>query len=277
MYFDYIPKHDADETFGYITSCEKFYRFVDEFNIVGVHWSQPQTISASYFLRLLTEGSSARARGYGRGNQENDEYSMQLYDNYYHSLFDHGAMWKLNDGRVVCTAMPYGDEESIISAFNELMEEFAYPDTIKLTFLEDEYRYRPNGNYMIMIYNDESEEQFDPYCSDRELYIKAVQRSGQARIRTASTTSSYVRDKYIKLYAKRRANGFCQLCEEPAPFLDAHGEPFLEVHHVIWLADGGEDSIDNTVALCPNCHTKMHELDLEEDVQKLLYLASQRL
>ena len=75
-------------------------------------------------------------------------------------------------------------------------------------------------------------------------------------------------------YAKRRAHGFCQLCGEAAPFLRKNGEPFLETHHVIWLADGGDDSIDNTVALCPNCHKKMHVLNLDEDVEKLLRIAA---
>ena len=45
--------------------------------------------------------------------------------------------------------------------------------------------------------------------------------------------------------------------------------PYLEVHHVIWLSRGGEDSTTNTVALCPNCHTRMHILDRPEDIDKL--------
>ncbi|ERH35110.1 hypothetical protein SEQU_07460 [Staphylococcus equorum UMC-CNS-924] len=43
----------------------------------------------------------------------------------------------------------------------------------------------------------------------------------------------------------------------------------MECHHVDWLSRGGEDSIDNAVALDPSCHRKMHELDLKTDVQKL--------
>lgn len=61
----------------------------------------------------------------------------------------------------------------------------------------------------------------------------------------------------------------CQYCKRPAPFIDKKGLPYLEVHHVIWLSRGGEDSIANTVALCPNCHTRMHILDKPEDVDKL--------
>lgn len=46
--------------------------------------------------------------------------------------------------------------------------------------------------------------------------------------------------------------------------------PYLETHHIVWLARGGEDTIFNTVALCPNCHKRMHILDLEADKTKLL-------
>jgi len=80
----------------------------------------------------------------------------------------------------------------------------------------------------------------------------------------------YVRDPYVSEYAKRRANGVCQLCGKPAPFRDNDEKPFLETHHIIWLADGGADSLENTVALCPNCHRKMHIVNDSADVKALL-------
>ncbi len=79
------------------------------------------------------------------------------------------------------------------------------------------------------------------------------------------TSNTHVRDVYVSEYAKRRADGICQLCEEPAPFSNREGSPYLESHHIEWIANGGSDTIENTVALCPNCHRKMHILDLEED------------
>ncbi len=55
------------------------------------------------------------------------------------------------------------------------------------------------------------------------------------------------------------AAGKCESCGKDAPFVRAsNGTPFLEVHHVTPLADDGEDSVDNTRALCPNCHRKAH-------------------
>lgn len=83
------------------------------------------------------------------------------------------------------------------------------------------------------------------------------------------TTTQRDRDPYVSEYVKRRAKGICDLCEMPAPFKDKKGRPYLENHHVKWLANGGEDTKENAVALCPNCHRKMHTLNLPEDVSAL--------
>lgn len=86
--------------------------------------------------------------------------------------------------------------------------------------------------------------------------------------RTIKTTT-YIRDPYIAEYAKLRADGFCQLCEEKAPFYTKNNKPYLEAHHLKWLSKGGTDTIDNVVALCPNCHRKIHELNDKDDIKKL--------
>ena len=83
------------------------------------------------------------------------------------------------------------------------------------------------------------------------------------------TSSVYVRDPFVAEHAKRRAKGICQLCGQPAPFWDQKGRPYLESHHIEWLSQGGADTTDNTAALCPNCHKKMHIVNDPEDVQKL--------
>jgi len=81
--------------------------------------------------------------------------------------------------------------------------------------------------------------------------------------------------KVVKV-AKARANGICQLCGNQAPFIDKNGTPYLEGHHVIWMSRDGKDSIDNVVALCPNCHAKMHILDNPIDVEFLINVLKMR-
>lgn len=82
-------------------------------------------------------------------------------------------------------------------------------------------------------------------------------------------SNQFERNEYVAEYAKKRAKGICQLCKNKAPFNNNQGEPYLEVHHVVWLSKGGADNIKNTVALCPNCHKKMHILNIKQDVETL--------
>lgn len=77
------------------------------------------------------------------------------------------------------------------------------------------------------------------------------------------------RNQYISEFTKERAKGICDLCEKEAPFKDKNGRPYLETHHVITLAENGPDAIYNTVAICPNCHRKIHVLQKKEDMEKL--------
>jgi|BioPla2DNA2_1021312.scaffolds.fasta_scaffold08080_7 5-methylcytosine-specific restriction endonuclease McrA len=71
-------------------------------------------------------------------------------------------------------------------------------------------------------------------------------------------TKYYERSKAIKLYALARANGVCEGCGNPAPFVRQEGTPYLEVHHIRKLADGGPDDPRWVIALCPNCHRRAH-------------------
>ncbi|MFS2187239.1 HNH endonuclease [Mucilaginibacter sp. Mucisp84] len=68
----------------------------------------------------------------------------------------------------------------------------------------------------------------------------------------------HLRSAMVKKYALLRANGNCELCGKPAPFANSLGVPFLEVHHILKLADDGPDKTVNVAALCPNCHREAH-------------------
>jgi hypothetical protein len=73
------------------------------------------------------------------------------------------------------------------------------------------------------------------------------------------SSRAYRRNPDVIVEVRRRANGTCEACHKSAPFLRASdSEPFLEVHHRIMLSEGGEDAVENALALCPNCHRKLH-------------------
>jgi 5-methylcytosine-specific restriction protein A len=76
--------------------------------------------------------------------------------------------------------------------------------------------------------------------------------------KVASSTEQFVRDPAVRAFVLARAEGHCELCEAAAPFLGTDGYPFLEVHHIVPLAADGADTVENAVALCPNCHRRCH-------------------
>ncbi|MED0983009.1 HNH endonuclease signature motif containing protein [Bacillus paramycoides] len=96
-----------------------------------------------------------------------------------------------------------------------------------------------------------------------------AKKAGLACSKKNTITTTYVRDEYVAQYAKERANGVCELCDQPAPFEDKNGNPYLESHHVEWLSEEGEDTIYNTVGVCANCHRRLHILNDKSDVMKL--------
>lgn len=83
------------------------------------------------------------------------------------------------------------------------------------------------------------------------------------------------RSEAIKKYAKKRAAGVCEGCNKAAPFETKTG-PYLEVHHLTRLADGGTDLPQNVIALCPTCHRRAHHAlnNLEFNNELIIKVAS---
>lgn len=118
---------------------------------------------------------------------------------------------------------------------------------------------------------------------DLEIRAKEVSRlnreesqktEGKKAYRTVKT-KQFSRDANIAKYVKELSKGICQLCDEKAPF-EKDGEPYLHCHHIKYLAEGGLDVIENCVAVCPNCHARIHELELKADRDKLITAVAMR-
>lgn len=91
----------------------------------------------------------------------------------------------------------------------------------------------------------------------RKKNIKIIENDNPERIEVVSIVFKRSSDVIVEVL--NRANGFCELCSQKAPFLRAKdGSPYLEVHHKNPLSEGGKDNVINAIALCPNCHRKVH-------------------
>jgi 5-methylcytosine-specific restriction protein A len=93
--------------------------------------------------------------------------------------------------------------------------------------------------------------------------LQALRDAARATGGTAGTTTErkvkqHQRSDAVRKYAKLRAAGVCEGCDDNAPFLTVANEPYLEVHHIRRLSDGGPDDPAWVAALCPTCHRRAH-------------------
>jgi 5-methylcytosine-specific restriction enzyme A len=86
-----------------------------------------------------------------------------------------------------------------------------------------------------------------------------LQRAGRTPVKATAVVQVFVRNPDVVAEVLSRSAGQCERCKRPAPFKRrSDGTPYLEVHHRQQLASGGEDTVENALALCPNCHRELH-------------------
>jgi 5-methylcytosine-specific restriction protein A len=89
----------------------------------------------------------------------------------------------------------------------------------------------------------------------REAALSAAPQSSEPKVRLAHV---HYRAEAVKRYVLKRSGGRCEGCKQEAPFKNRRGQPYLEPHHTTRRADGGPDSPCHVIALCPNCHRRVH-------------------
>jgi hypothetical protein len=106
---------------------------------------------------------------------------------------------------------------------------------------------------------DPNSEEFRKAVKKARKSISSVPPKGcQTPARKEETSLAFSRDPSVVAFVENRAKGICELCGVPAPFCRPGGDPYLEVHHIHSLANGGPDTVENAAALCPNCHRECH-------------------
>jgi 5-methylcytosine-specific restriction protein A len=69
---------------------------------------------------------------------------------------------------------------------------------------------------------------------------------------------TYARSEALKRFVRARADGSCEACGKGAPFVGKDGIAFLEAHHTNRRSDSGPGDRRTVIALCPNCHCRVH-------------------
>jgi len=95
--------------------------------------------------------------------------------------------------------------------------------------------------------------------------------------RSISQVTVFERSPAVKAWVLKHAGPYCEGCHAVAPFEVQPGVPYLEVHHVEPLAAGGPDTVENAVALCPNCHRRCHFSHARSEFIRELYYKIPRL
>jgi len=118
------------------------------------------------------------------------------------------------------------------------------------------------------LWDDESQKYNEEYFyKEISRSLQDSQSSRQARLAIApkiperifTKSTLFRRNPDVVAEVLLRAEGKCEGCSQLAPFKRASdGSPYLEVHHRVMLAAGGEDTVANAIALCPNCHRAAH-------------------
>lgn len=89
--------------------------------------------------------------------------------------------------------------------------------------------------------------------------LEILNNSSKKPKQTIVKQTVFLRNQFVVAEVLYRANGYCEKCKSAAPFLrDLDNTPYLEVHHIRTLSEGGDDTIENAIGLCPNCHRKAH-------------------
>ncbi len=119
------------------------------------------------------------------------------------------------------------------------------------------------------------------FYSEVKLHQKKKTKTpprGNKKPQTKTTqVSQYSRDPAVVAWVTNEAAGMCENCKIGAPFVRADDSPFLEVHHLRTLADGGSDTVSNAVALCPNCHRAFHYSKEKSEMLESVYTKVARL
>lgn len=179
-----------------------------------------------------------------------------------HYLYSHNGVFN-QDYKVNNAIINSPNTKSPILIFEKKDKVCTYIGEFKFINLDED----ETGKWFVLEKVDLIEESLEEHYQKEDKVVRGIDLADVPK-GTVSTRSPrkksvvsevFNRSPLVVKQVLKRANGICEFCENDAPFIRASdGTPYLEVHHIIPLAEGGHDVLENTVAICPNCHRKAH-------------------
>jgi 5-methylcytosine-specific restriction protein A len=80
------------------------------------------------------------------------------------------------------------------------------------------------------------------------------------------TYQVYERNRKVREAVLLRAKGRCEFCGQLGFRMD-DGRRYLETHHVVPLYEGGDDNMENVIALCATHHREAHHAENRLDLR----------
>jgi hypothetical protein len=105
-------------------------------------------------------------------------------------------------------------------------------------------------------------------------YEKEVSTRAKRPRASIATGRVFERSALVVAIARLRADYRCEVpaCQHPM-FLSVDGTRYSEIHHIVPLAEGGEDVLSNVACICPAHHREAHigkkALDITEALKAL--------
>lgn len=234
--------------------------------LFGGNYQNGISTSRSYPAIFIFSGESGEKYGYNDGwNEDNSAYlytgegkrgHMSLTGNNL-AIAEHAQT-----GRAIYLFKSLGKSKGY-----KFEGEFTCADIFRRTQLDEEKKER--SAIVFRLVRDGSPEQISEADIEEEADLPSsldAARHAAIAACTPGTTEPgqsaprkiYQRSRKVAHYVLMRAEGICECCLKPAPFLKKDGKPYLEPHHVNRLSDGGLDHPRYVGAICPNCHREIH-------------------
>ncbi len=251
---------------GFLRSIGLLERDEGQFSLTSRGQDYRTTSDRELLFETLVEhvkGFETILQSVSLGHRTDDAIQTQLQEHYPDYQLPVGVIVRHLEWLEVVGAIEQHGDHHVLTAFGQdVVDEYKEGEWVSDTATQTIER------------SAESEQDGADLSSLRERAERSASTSVSTSVNVREVTE-YDRSDDVRAYVLERADGECEGCGEPAPFVNRDGDPYLHAHHVLELSAGGPDSPETVIALCPNCHYRVHHgRDGEAYNRELVYRLS---